>query len=201
MTEEECVAGSNVIRKRMMTAVSERWRVAVHEAGHGLVAHHMGNKVTLISIKPGGGFDGAAHHETYEGTTRYTMPERYILVCVAGYIAERVMIGGNDPAKCGSDMREAWAGAVGQSIQEDSADNARAKGLFEGGVAIEDPRWPKQAEAERLVGEMEKECRRILESRKAELERLATHLEKYDACDGGDVGAVCDGTWKERRAE
>ena len=50
------------------------------------------------------------------GKTQYTMPERYILVCAAGYTAERLMLGVNDPGMCVSDMREAMWGYLQSAV-------------------------------------------------------------------------------------
>ena len=171
-----------------------KWRLAVHEAGHGLAARHVGNKVTSISIKRGPGFDGAARNDTYEGATEYTAPERFIIVNVAGYVAERLVIGDNDPGMCQSDRENAWQGAVGQHIIDDAAALAAGQRLWEQRVSIDDERWPKRAEATKLIGDMEAKCRGILEARRPELERLARHLEKYEECVGEDVEAICAGT-------
>jgi ATP-dependent Zn protease len=173
-----------------------QWRVAIHEAGHGLIARHVGNQVDSLSIRSGPGYDGAARHSTFEGTTKYTMPERFILTSVAGYMAERLMLGDNDPTMCHSDRENAWQGAVGQCIGEDAEAFASAERLWNGRVPIDDPRWPNSEDAKKLVADMERECYRLLEGQRTELERLATHLEAHQECHGEDIEAICNGTWK-----
>ncbi len=175
---------------------TEKWRVAVHEAGHAIAALYVGDKLTFLSIKPGAGFDGSAHRETYKGQTQYSMAERYIICSVAGYVAERLFLGQNDPSICVSDLREAWAAAVGPLVIHSPTDNAIAEQLYKSDAWIDDKRWPKRGEAEKTFDTMERECQRILEDRRAELERLAKHLEEHEACKGDDAEAICNGTWK-----
>jgi len=184
-----------------MSTVSERWRIAVHEAGHGLLATHVRNEVERVSIKPGERYDGSAHHKSYEGDTEYTMPQRHILVSLAGKMAERELVGENDPDRCVTDMWQAWAGAVGPTVMGDPVKEPVAKRLFLLGATKDHPDWPNRAEAEKSLRDMETECGRILALKRIELERLATHLSTHEECQGSDIPSICDGTWRPPQTE
>jgi hypothetical protein len=84
-----------------MTKSPWRRRLAIHEAGHALVAFVVG-EVASVELGDGVAHLGATRRQTHAGDGEYSMAERYILVAVAGYCAER-LCGDNESSLCDTD--------------------------------------------------------------------------------------------------
>lgn len=172
-------------------------RLAIHEAGHALVACAVGDEVQAVELGDGSAYLGATCRKTYEGEANYSMAERYILVAVAGYSAERLVCGDNEPSYCDTDMNQAWEAAAGSMAlaADDQSEIQRQQELHRERIPVQNTIWPQREEAAALLNRLEAECARLLASRRTDLEALAAHLETHGRCRGADISAICAGTW------
>lgn len=76
-------------------AEEDRWRTAVHEAGHALVAARRGLSTERATLRPRDGFLGAVSVRAREGslTIDASMAKSHLLVDLAGYAAEKAVFG------------------------------------------------------------------------------------------------------------
>lgn len=172
-------------------------RLAIHEAGHALVACAVGDEVEAVELGDGSTHLGATRRQTYSGESNYSMAERFILVAVAGYCAERLVCGGNEPSYCYTDTNQAWEAAAGSLAlaADDRVELHRQQEMHRQRIPVQNTNWPQRDEAAALLSRLEAECTYLLAARRAELEALAAHLDAHGRCRGTDISAICAGTW------
>lgn len=181
-----------------MTDRRLRRRLAVHEAGHALAARAVGDEVEAVEVGDGSAHLGATDRQTREGHSQYTPAERFILVAVAGYTAERLLYGERDSNLCDTDTNQAWEAAAGSLAiaAGNQVEVARQQQLHREGTPVQNTRWPQREEAAQLIARLEVECARLLAAQRQDLETLAAHLDEHGRCDGTDIPAICAGTWR-----
>lgn len=75
-------------------SATELWRVAVHEAGHCVVGHLLGQKPIFVTVRSVGDAAGHTRFDTGSHMTRDDL-ERATIVILGGQAAERQILGGN----------------------------------------------------------------------------------------------------------
>lgn len=74
----------------------ERWSIALHEAGHALLAWRGGFEVSRVTIRQRGGAAGSVQYNKVEGYYRQSKTDlaQLVQVCLGGIAAEHAMLGG-----------------------------------------------------------------------------------------------------------
>lgn len=184
-----------------MPQPSGKRRVAVHEAGHAVLARHVSDTIHNVEISDGSRFNGATRRTTFMGETQYTSTERFILVALAGFLAEQLVFGDCDENYCFTDQDQAWEAAAGHVVITNPAELAKLQAMSEQGIRVQDSQWARLPEAISVFQRLEAECRAILAINRPDLDALTAHLEQYGRCEGQDIIAICAGTWKLQAPE
>ena len=183
----------------------ERHRLAVHEAGHTAVAHFLPSTDPLykVSIIPRGRSLGATHMLPEE--ERHTLPEDYLrarlVVMMGGRTAERLFLG-NVSSGADDDIHQASSLARAMVARWGMADDVGPVDLRQSeehpflGREIAQPRQfsPETAHevdqaVRRFITEAEEKALSILETHRAEVERLVIELEANETLDRQQIEA------------
>ncbi|MDJ0657761.1 MAG: ATP-dependent zinc metalloprotease FtsH [Xanthomonadales bacterium] len=184
----------------------ERRRLAIHEAGHALVAYSLPNADPLykVTIIPRGRALGVTH-QLPEGE-RYTLAEDYLrdrlTIMMAGRVAERLFTGSLSSGAEG-DIHEATALARamvtrwGMDPEIGAVDLTQSEAQPFLGMEITRARLFSEHSAEAvdqaiesLVDDAESKASEILEKNLDNLEKLARALEDRESLDAGEVGEI-----------
>ncbi len=196
--------------RRLVFQPEERRRLALHEAGHALVAHFLPNTDPLykVSIVPRGHALGGTHqlpeHE------RYTFPEEYLrdrlAVMLAGRSAEQQLLGSvssgaDDDIRQATKLARSMVSRWGMSEAVGPVDLRESDEHPFLGREIAQPRRYSEQSAEsvdRAVREIllnsEKRARETLETHRDALERLAAELEEKETLRAEAVTACLEGS-------
>lgn len=87
---------------RETRAPAELWRVAVHEAGHCVLGHVLGQKPIFVTVRTVGDTGGHTRFELGPHPTREDL-ERAAIVALGGQAAERELLGGRFTMGTGGD--------------------------------------------------------------------------------------------------
>ena len=175
---------------------SEKHRLAVHEAGHTLVAFHLptADPIYKVTIIPRGRALGATQQLPTE--ERHTLPEEYLrdrlALMLAGRAAERVAIG-SISSGADDDIRQATALARAMVGRWGMAEEVGPIDLREGeehpflGREIALPRRFSETTAHRvddavrrLLQEAEERSLAIVRQHRGSLDRLVAELEEHE---------------------
>ena len=177
----------------------ERHRLAVHEAGHTVVAFFLPNADPLykVTIIPRGRSLGGTHQLPKE--ERHTLPEEYLrdrlAVIQAGRTAERVLLdsvssGADDDIRQGTSLARAMVARWGMSKEIGPVDLRESDEHPFLGREIAQPRRFSEASAQavdkavqKLVLEAEQRAKNIIEQKRPELKRLIASLEEHESLD------------------
>jgi cell division protease FtsH len=175
----------------------ERHRLAVHEAGHTLVAFFLPNADPLykVTIIPRGRSLGSTHQLPRE--ERHTLPEEYLrdrlAVIFAGRTAERVLLdslssGADDDIRQGTSLARAMVSRWGMSKEIGPVDLRESEEHPFLGREMAQPRHFSEASAQavdkavqKLVLEAEQRAKDIIEKKQPELKRLIASLEEHES--------------------
>ncbi len=175
----------------------ERHRLAVHEAGHTLVAFFLPNADPLykVTIIPRGRSLGSTHQLPRE--ERHTLPEEYLrdrlAVIFAGRTAERVLLdslssGADDDIRQGTSLARAMVSRWGMSKEIGPVDLRESEEHPFLGREMAQPRHFSEASAQavdkavqQLVLEAEQRAKDIIEKKRPELKRLIASLEEHES--------------------
>ncbi len=175
----------------------ERHRLAVHEAGHTLVAFFLPNADPLykVTIIPRGRSLGSTHQLPRE--ERHTLPEEYLrdrlAVIFAGRTAERVLLdslssGADDDIRQGTSLARAMVSRWGMSKEIGPVDLRESEEHPFLGREMAQPRHFSEASAQavdkavqQLVLEAEQRAKDIIEKKQPELKRLIASLEEHES--------------------
>ena len=174
----------------------ERWRIAIHEAGHALVAELVGRRVTVASILRRADALGLVAHDDGREVNLHTPTEAraLIYVALAGMVSEELEFG-EASSGIASDLSAATRivsslvgaiGAGGSRLSLDAADMAGAGNLVSKVLGDE----PSRAAAEKMLVEAELRTRSLVEGNRDLLVQLATALFENDELTGDEVRAV-----------
>ncbi len=190
----------------------ERHRLAVHEAGHTLVAHFLPHADPLykVTIIPRGRALGGTHQ--LPETERHTLPEDYLFdrlaVILAGRGAEETVLGNvssgaDDDIRQATQLARAMVGRWGMSREIGPMDLRESDEHPFLGLEIAQPRRYSEHAAQAmdeavqsLLKRAEEAAREIIRAHRAELDRLVAALEEketlvrseIEACLGGRPG-------------
>ncbi len=190
----------------------ERHRLAVHEAGHTLVAHFLPHADPLykVTIIPRGRALGGTHQ--LPETERHTLPEDYLFdrlaVILAGRGAEETVLGNvssgaDDDIRQATQLARAMVGRWGMSREIGPMDLRESDEHPFLGLEIAQPRRYSEHAAQAvdeavqsLLKKAEEAAREIIRAHRAELDRLVAALEEketlvrseIEACLGGRPG-------------
>ena len=171
----------------------ERHRLAVHEAGHTLVAHFLPHADPLykVSIIPRGRALGGT--QQLPDRERYTMPEEYLFdrlaVTLGGRTAERELLGtvssgADDDIRKATSLARAMVGRWGMSEQVGPVDLRQSEEHPFLGREMAQPRHYSEHSAEavdeavrELLLKAEQRARGVVRERREVLERLIAALE------------------------
>jgi len=191
----------------------ERHRLAVHESGHTAVAYYLPETDPLykVSIIPRGRALGGT--QQLPEVERYTLPEGYLRdrlsVILGGRTAERVLLG-NVSSGADDDIRQATALARAMVTRWGMSSDVGPVDLRDSeehpflGREIAQPRRHSEASAtavdeavRELLREAETRAEKVIESHRAELDRLVGELEEHETLYREEI-AACLG---EERSE
>ncbi len=177
---------------------NERWRTAVHEAGHALLAWHAGLDIERVSIRPRGMALGFVRTLPEEG--RYGLvPENIVgeLAMIFGGLAAETVILGNHSTGVSSDLKQA------RRLARLAVRVAGMEESLPGGVA--DPYEPAISEGLRGKAE-ELENQMLAKLRASAIQWISEHREVLEAfarllvqereMDGQEVQVWLDGRLK-----
>jgi len=175
----------------------ERHRLAVHEAGHTLVAFFLPNADPLykVTIIPRGQSLGGTHLLPKE--ERHTLPEEYLrdrlALILAGRTAERVLLdsvssGAADDIRQGTSLARAMVARWGMSKEIGPVDLRESEEHPFLGREMAQPRHFSEASAQavdkavqQLVLEAEQRAKDIIEKQRPKLKRLIASLEEHES--------------------
>jgi ATP-dependent Zn protease len=177
MTEavDKVILGERLDRK---PSDEEKYRVAIHEAGHALVGEWVEEgSVSTITVTPRGRAMGYVRTNPAQDRYLYTRPmiEAQIQIALAGFLAEQLAFG------------EGSTGASGDFARVVEL----AKKIVEAGMSsmgIVDPQsMNKSTESEviqRIIAEQQEKVRWFLEQRRLVLDQVAATLMAEEVIDG-----------------
>lgn len=174
----------------------ERWRIAVHEAGHALVAELVGRRVTLASIlRRADALGLVAHDDGREVQVHTPSDARAVIhVALAGMVAEELVFG-EASSGVAADLAAATKlvstlvgaiGAGGSRLSLDAADMPGAGNLVAKVLGDETSRTA----AEMMLVEAEQRTRSVVEGNLELLHQLALALVATDELTGDEVRAI-----------
>ncbi len=174
----------------------ERWRIAIHEAGHALVAELVGRRVTIASILRRADALGLVAHDDGREINVHTPSDARALmhVALAGMVSEEIEFG-EASSGIAADLHAATKivatlvgaiGAGGSRLSLDAADMPGAGNLVAKVLGDEASR----SAAEVLLMEAEQMTRSLVEGNIDILHRLALALVSHDELSGDEVRAI-----------
>lgn len=177
----------------------ERWRVAVHESGHGLVSLLLGHDVGLVSILKRASALGVTTHSTAEETHMHTRAEleARVQIALAGLVAEELECG-EMSSGASSDLASATTivcqmiGSLGMGdslLCLDASQSAISGNVVDKVLADKESR----AAAERLLLECKENVRVLLAARRGPLRRSAQTLLDKDEINGTELAQILAG--------
>ena len=188
----------------------ERHRLAVHEAGHTLVAFYLPHADPLykVTIIPRGQALGGTMQLPEE--ERYTLPEEYLhdrlALMLGGRVAEKLMLG-SVSSGADNDIRQATGLARAMVTRWGMAEEIGPMDLRESeehpflGREIAQPRTFSESSAEavdqavrKLLTEAEEMAKGVLEAHRQELSRLIDRLEQDETLDKPAIEACLSGS-------
>jgi len=178
--------------------VSERERLAFHEAGHGLVAHRIGDAVVEVTLARGDHHDGATHRTSAWPRDGLTAEQREIICASGGYIAEQVVIGEHDHNRCTFDRNVIWNAAAWHVARDSQPDREALERMNREGLRVQCSQWERLREAMAVIEGMEARCRSILEEGREDLEALASHLDRHGSIKGNEIVSICEAARRAR---
>jgi cell division protease FtsH len=174
----------------------ERRRIAVHEAGHALVAELVGRQVSIASILRRADVLGlVSHTDSQERYVHAASEARAILrVALAGLVAEELVFGEASSGVVGdlaaaTTLAARMVGAMGvggSRVSFEAADMAGAGNLVAKTLADDSSR----AAVERLLAESEQQASALIIANRDTLEALAAALAERDELSGDEVRAI-----------
>ena len=174
----------------------ERWRIAVHEAGHALVAELVGRHVTVASILRRADALGLVAHDLGREVNLHTPTDAraMIHVALAGMVSEELEFG-EASSGIASDLSAATRivaslvgaiGAGGSRLSLDAAEMNGAANLVSKVLSDDQSR----ASAEQMLVDAERRTRSIVEGRLDTLKLIAQALFDQDELTGDEVRAI-----------
>ncbi len=174
----------------------ERWRIAVHEAGHAMVAELVGRRVTVASILRRADALGLVAHDDGREVNVHTPSDARALmhVALAGMVSEELEFG-EASSGIASDLSAATRvvaslvgaiGAGGSRLSLDAAEMPGAGNLVAKVLGDEQSRLS----AEVLLVEAEQLTRSLVEGNLPTLRKLAMALVAQDELTGDEVRAI-----------
>jgi cell division protease FtsH len=195
----------------------ERHRLAVHEAGHAIIAHSQPRADPLhkVTIVPRGRTLGATHQ--LPGEDRHTLAESYwrdrLAVLMGGRTAEREILG-EVSSGADDDIRQATAPARamvsrwGMSSEVGPMDVRDAEEHPFLGREIAQPRHASEETARavdnavrKLLHEAETIAAKIIRANRPGMDRLVAALEERESLDHAEVAQCVGATHIDRRGE
>ncbi|MEM7221807.1 MAG: ATP-dependent zinc metalloprotease FtsH [Pseudomonadota bacterium] len=186
----------------------ERHRLAVHEAGHTVVAKSLpeADPVYKVTIIPRGRALGGTHMLPEED--RHTLPEGYLrdrlAVMLGGRGAEQELLGAvssgaEDDIRQATQLARAMVARWGMSETIGPVDLRQSDQHPFLGREIAQPRQFGEATADevdqavqRLLRESEARATRIIRDRRAEIERLVEELESKETLTSDEIDAIIE---------
>ena len=183
----------------------ERHRLAVHEAGHVIAAHFLPHADPLykVTIIPRGRALGGTHQLPDE--ERHTLPEEYLrdrlAVMLGGRAAEKTLLGSvssgaDDDIRQASALARAMVARWGMDSEVGPVDVRQSEEHPFLGREIAQPRHFSEQTAHavdvairRLVTDAEARVIEIIETRRANLDRLIAGLEEEESLDRAAIDA------------
>ena len=174
----------------------ERHRIAVHEAGHALLAELCGRRVNVASILRRSDALGLVSHVDSEERHLYTPQQAMKLIHIAlgGMVAEELEFG-EASSGISSDLAAATTiaaqlvgsmGAGGSRLSLEAASVPGAANL----VAKVLGDKASRASAERIIDDAETAARELMTQHRAALLAIATALHEQDELSGDEVRAI-----------
>jgi cell division protease FtsH len=194
---------------------AERHRLAVHEGGHTLVAHHLPTADPLhkVSIIPRGRALGVTQQLPEED--RHTLPEEYlrdrITILMGGRTAEHILLGSrssgaDDDIQKATQLARAMVGRWGMSDEVGPVDVRESDSHPFLGREMAMPRHFSEATAEavdqavhHLLNGAEETAAAIIGDHRAQLDRLIAALEQKESLDQADIEAILGPPAKDRK--
>ena len=186
----------------------ERYRLAVHEAGHTAVAYYLptADPIHKVTIIPRGRSLGSTHQ--LPEIERHTLPEDYLrdrlAVILGGRAAERVFLdslssGAAEDIRMGTQLARSMVARWGMSEEVGPVDVSESDEHPFLGREIAMPRHFSEDTAaiadravRRYMAEAERRAREVLEAHRPQIERLIAELREKETLDRTAV-AVCLG--------
>ena len=186
----------------------ERYRLAVHEAGHTAVAYYLptADPIHKVTIIPRGRSLGSTHQ--LPEIERHTLPEDYLhdrlAVILGGRAAERVFLGSlssgaAEDIRMGTQLARSMVARWGMSEEVGPVDVSESDEHPFLGREIAMPRHFSEDTAaiadravRRYLAEAERRAREVLEAHRPQIERLIAELRDKETLDRTAV-AVCLG--------
>ena len=198
VTEANMVISVGIARDGEYTT-GERWRVAVHEAGHGIASLLLGHDVGLVSILKRASALGVTTHTTAEEIHMHTRAEleARIQIALAGLVAEELECG-EMSSGASSDLSSAtitacqMIGALGMGESLLSLDAAQS--MFSGNLVdkvLADA--ASRAAANQLLAEAKAHVHSLLAARRAPLRKAAQALLDRDEITGMQLTQILAG--------
>jgi cell division protease FtsH len=184
----------------------ERHRLATHEAGHTLVAHHLPEADPLykVTIIPRGRALGGTQMLPEE--ERHTLPEGYLrdrlAVLMGGRTAEKLLLegvssGADDDIRQATNLARAMVARWGMSEAIGPVDLRQSEEHPFLGREIAQPRTFSETTArtvdeavQQLLQEAEQRAAEVIERHKAALTRLIAELEAKETLDRAEIEAA-----------
>lgn len=191
----------------------EKHRLAVHEAGHTVVAHFLphADPIYKVTIIPRGRALGGTHMLPEE--ERHTLPEDYLKdrlsVMLGGRTAEKVLLGNvssgaDDDIKNATQMARAMVSRWGMSAEIGPVDLRQSEDHPFLGREIAQPRRFSETTAHdvdaavsNLLREAEARAEEIITAKENGMKSLVQRLEERETLNAEEI-AACLGTRKER---
>ena len=178
----------------------ERWRVAVHESGHGIVSLLLGHDVGLVSILKRASALGVTTHTTAEEVHMHTRAdmEARVQIALAGMVAEELECG-EMSSGASSDLASATStvcqmiGSLGMGdslLCLDASQSALGGNVVE--KVLNDP--ASRAAADKLLLECKEKVRVLLSARRGPLRRSAQALLDRDEISGTELTQILAGS-------
>jgi cell division protease FtsH len=184
----------------------ERHRLAVHEAGHTVVAHHLPEADPLykVTIIPRGRALGGTHMLPEE--ERHTLPEDYLkdrlAVMLGGRTAEKQLLGNvssgaDDDISQATQLARAMVARWGMSEAIGPVDLRQSEEHPFLGREIAQPRKFSETTAhevdaavQNLLQEAEKKAAEVIERHRGPLGQLIAELEAHETLDRGQIESL-----------
>jgi cell division protease FtsH len=184
-------------RRRLAMGEPDRWRVAVHESGHALVAHELpaADPLEKVTIVPHGRALGVTQQSQLED--RYNLPESYVrarvAVAMGGRAAESLALG--EVSSGAENDLEAATGFTRQMVERWGMSKELGPVSLhrdDGVLAEAAPELTRRADLEVLtiLRDAEQLARTVLGGRRAALEALARRLMEVETVEGEEVDRI-----------